>query len=154
MDFFGLHFIGAYKDSTSSLYGYDLNKMYGLTDEVGIFYLGFNMDLFIGGTFPRTNLLWGFGCSWNFLFPAYSSTYDVKNFSEKFAFYAVPSIILGYDVFIPDSNIKITPQLRTGFTCNPFIPNDIIETTKTNETEYYPLESYSGIYLELSVAVS
>jgi len=59
---------------------------------------------------------------------------------------------LAYDIFIPNTKFKITPQIRTGITCNPLIPNDLVggmdqyDLTKT--------EMYSGFYVDISVAFS
>lgn len=120
----------------------------------GAFYAGFDMDLYVGGTFPKTDLLWGFGSMFYFTFPGYSPLISVDKFdsTERFAFYAAPFISLAYDIFIPNTKFKITPQIRTGITCNPLIPNDLVggmdqyDLTKT--------EMYSGFYVDISVAFS
>jgi len=154
LDFAGVSFIGGYKDpNEGNMYNYEKNKLYEFDKHGGAFYVGLNWDLFFGGTFPKTNLLWGFGCSWNFLFPAYAPQLKVADFKEKYAFYAVPSIILGYDFFIPKTNYKITPQLRAGFTCMPFIPDDLIKSS-INDSDFYPIANFSGLYVELSAAFS
>ncbi len=120
----------------------------------GAFYTGFDFDLFVGGTFPKTDLLWGFGAIFHFTFPAYAPNIAVENFksNERFAFYAAPSLLLGYDIFIPHTNFKITPQLRVGLTCLPLIPDDLI-----GDMDNYKLDKtdmYSGLYIDLSLAFS
>ncbi len=118
----------------------------------GIFYTGFDMDFYIGGTFPKTDLLWGIGSMFYFTFPVYCPTMAISDFSshEKFAFYAAPSLLLGYDIFIPDSKFKITPQLRTGITCYPLLPDDFFK----DNNSYNTTEMYSGFYIDISVAFS
>jgi len=120
----------------------------------GAFYTGFDMDLCVGGSFPKTNLLWGFGCMFYFTFPGYSPLIPVYKFdpTERFAFYAAPFISLAYDIFIPDTGFKITPQIRTGITCNPLIPNDLVGGM--NQYDLAKTEMYSGFYVDISVAFS
>ena len=118
----------------------------------GIFYTGLDMDIYIGGSFPKTDLLWGIGSMFYFMFPAHSPEIAVSDFAanEKFAFYAAPSILLAYDIFIPNTKFKITPQLRTGITCNPIIPDNFFADGK----DYNTNELYSGFYIDISVAFS
>jgi len=120
----------------------------------GAFYTGFDFDLFVGGTFPKTDLLWGFGSIFHFTFPAYSPVIGVENFKsgERFAFYAAPSLLLGYDIFIPYNNFKITPQIRVGLTCLPLIPDDLIGDM--NNYNLDKTDMYSGLYIDFSVAFS
>ncbi|MBN2546638.1 MAG: hypothetical protein JXB50_12630 [Spirochaetes bacterium] len=158
----GLNFIGAYNvaatkyttDSDAET-GNAPGVMYALYDD-GALYTGLSMDTFIGGTFPLTDLNWGFGCIFNFMFPVYSPANSVTNFTEKFHFYAVPSILLAYDIFLPNNNFKITPQLRAGFTCLPMIPNDLLnDTVNTKDNNSYVQSLYfSGFYADISVAFS
>lgn len=144
--FSGISFAGAYNDNGANI------SMYALNINGGAFFTGVGWDFYFGGTFPKTDLIWGFGCTWNFLFPTYSPKYNVANFFEKWHFYAVPSIILGYDIHIPDTKFKITPQLKAGFTCNPLIPDDLIRDMATVGGEYIQTDLYSGAYFEASVA--
>ncbi|OHD05783.1 MAG: hypothetical protein A2086_09380 [Spirochaetes bacterium GWD1_27_9] len=138
-------------------YNYDPNKALS-NDQLksvnlngGLLYTGFDLDLFIGGSFPKTDLLWGLGSMFYFMFPSYGQNYNVSSFSERFNFYAAPALLIAYDIFIPNTNLKITPQLRTGFTCLPLIPNDMMK----NETDgYKQKEMYSGFYIDLSVSFS
>jgi hypothetical protein len=151
--FSGLSFIGGYKqnDIAHTFYQYNMNG--------GAFYLGLGWDIFIGGTFPKTDLVWGFGCLFNFLFPSYSPTIAVSSFTQKYAFYAVPCIMLGYDIFIPNTKFKLTPQMRVGFTCNPLIPYDLLATRDYRDMYvvggiYKPTAQYSGLYIDMSLAFS
>ena len=118
----------------------------------GIFYTGLDMDIYIGGSFPKTDLLWGIGSLFYFMFPTYSPEIPVSDFAahEKFAFYAAPSLLLAYDIFIPNTKFKITPQLRTGITCYPLLPDDFFADGKSYNTN----EMYSGFYIDISVAFS
>ncbi len=117
-----------------------------------IFYTGLDMDIYIGGSFPKTDLLWGVGSLFYFMFPSYSPEIPVADFAshEKFAFYATPSLLLAYDIFIPHTKFKITPQLRTGITCYPLLPDDFFADGK----DYNTNEMYSGFYIDISVAFS
>ena len=49
---------------------------------------------------------------------------------------------------------KITPQIRAGFTCNPFIPDDLIRDTVTINGKFARTHAYSGFYGDFSVAFS
>lgn len=160
LDFAGLSFLGGYKDASSKLYDYSLNTLYDLqakddNNKDGAFYIGTTIELYMGGTFPRTDLVWGIGSGFSFYFPAYAVTKSAVTFNEKFKFFATPSLLLAYDFFIPETKLKITPQLIAGFTCNPLIPNDLVDiNNKYVKTEYYTLTPYSGAFFELSVLFS
>ncbi|HOV13086.1 MAG TPA: hypothetical protein PK771_02280 [Spirochaetota bacterium] len=125
-------------------------------------YMGFGIDAYIGGTFPMTDLFWGIGSGFNFLFPtnpdAYKNKiYNLTGYYIPMNFYATPSLLLGYDIFIPNTNFKITPQLRTGFTCLPLIPKDLMSDSSLKDSggkEFKTKELYSGFYIDLSVAFS
>lgn len=147
--FSGISYAGAYNDNVDNVTTY---SMYSLDINGGAFFTGVDWDFYFGGTFPRTDLIWGIGCMWNFLFPSYSPKYDVTDFYEKWHFYAVPSIFLGYDIRIPNTKFKITPQLKAGFTCNPLIPDDLISDMATVGGDYVQADLYSGAYFEASVA--
>ncbi|MCG8572893.1 MAG: hypothetical protein MJB14_22400, partial [Spirochaetes bacterium] len=101
-------------------------KNLGLAGDIN--YLGFDMDLFFGGTFPKTDLIWSFGAIFNFVFPVYSENVPISSLKsyERFRFFATPCISIGYDIHIPNTNFKITPQIRTGITCLPVIPHSLI----------------------------
>lgn len=159
LDLAALSFIGGYKDGYSKIYDYALNTMYDIrkkdkNGESGALYLGVVFDLFMGGSFPKTDLLWGVGCGFNFYFPAYTRVISVNELEEKFGFFTTPSILLAYDFFIPDTKLKITPQLVTGFTCLPLIQNELIEIKTYHPAKYYTLTPYSGIFTELSINFS
>ena len=89
-------------------------------------------------------------------------TVGVDNFTDKFAFFTVPSLFLGYDIFIPDTEIKITPILKVGLTTNPFIPRALVTDSDKYEKIDVRVENdfddlknmYSGLFFELSVAVA
>lgn len=130
----------------------DLRFHWAQEENVGALnYTGFNLDLFFGGTFPKTDLLWGIGSYFFFTFPIYSSRMDVTWFSdyEKFAFFAAPCITLGYDIFVPNSPFKITPQIAGGITCNPVMPDDVIDDIGEKFESKSP---YSGFFFSASVA--
>lgn len=153
MLFSGLSFMGGYKEQepNAQFYKYD--------DNGKAFYMGFDWDIYVGGTFPKTDLIWGFGSMFVFLFPTYSPNIPVSSFYEKYSFYAVPSILLAYDIFIPNTKFKITPQLKLGFTANPMIPDDLlgVEGTRDMDTvggNYVRDYLYSGLYIDISVAFS
>jgi hypothetical protein len=148
MVFSGVSFIGAYEDDETDHGIYELNK------NGGAFFFGIDWDLFFGGTFPKTDFIWGFGCIWTFLFPVYSPKYDVNTFFEPWHFYATPTILFGYDLKIPNSNFKLTPQIKVGITCNPLIPDDLIRDMITVGGKYFQAEQYSGLYIDLSLAFS
>lgn len=130
--------------------------------EGGAFYMGLDWDIFIGGSIPKTDLIWGFGCIFTFLFPTYAPAHNVQTFREYYLFYAAPTILFGYDIFIPMTDFKITPQMRVGFTCNPLIPDDLLQDTtltggKFESPSYGGTDGagmYSGLYIDLSVAFS
>lgn len=125
-------------------------------------YVGFGIDAFIGGSFPMTDLIWGLGSAFNFLFPTNPNSYknSVYSLTGTFIpmnFYAAPSLLIGYDIFIPNTNFKITPQMRTGFTCLPLIPKDLMSdySLRDNGGNLYKVkEYYSGFYIDFSVAFS
>lgn len=126
-------------------------------------YAGFGFDVYIGGTFPKTDIIWGIGSGFNFLFPTNSDVYKNKNWFKNYyyegftPFYASPSLLIGYDITIPNTNYKITPQLRTGITCLPLIPKDIMTDSSRKDSagnDFKTRESYSGFYIDLSVAFS
>ncbi len=144
--FSGISYAGAYDDQSANF------TMYALDIDGGALFVGIDWDFYIGGTFPKTDLIWGLGCMWNFLFPSYSPNNEVSGFFEKWHFYAVPSIFLGYDIHIPNTKFKITPQLKVGFTCNPLIPDDLIGDMATVGGDYKQTELYSGPYFDFSVA--
>ncbi len=144
--FAGLSYVGAYANDNK----FNVS-MYPLNINGGAFFTGVDWDLFVGGTFPKTNLIWGFGCIWTFLFPSYSPKYNVIDLYQKFYFYATPAVLFGYDIIIPKSNFKITPQIRAGFTCNPVIPHELIRELRYN---YSVQEKYSGFYVDFSLAFS
>ncbi len=141
--------------STSTMNGVNLNG--------GAFYTGFNLDFIFGGSFPKTDLIWGLGVVLNFTFPSYSGISLRPNYiHEEFAFFAEPFISIGYDFNIPDTKMKITPQLRTGFTCVPLIPDFLLsDMNKNGSVNYYSTEysanefgQYSGLFVEVSVAIT
>ena len=146
----GISYTGAYLDRKSDDPKHNLNELYSLNINGGLFLTGIDWDFYFGGTIPKTDLIWGFGCIWTFLFPAYSPKYDVNTFFEKWHFYAV----FGYDIHIPNTNFKITPQVRAGFTCNPLIADDIIGDMSTVGGDYEQIDQYSGPYFDFSVAFS
>jgi hypothetical protein len=149
MLFSGPTYIGYYNENTSNGSLYQAN-MHG-----SAFFMGMDMDFFFGGTFPKTDLLWGFGSIFNFMFPVYSPY--TTSFNTKFYFYATPSILLGYDIAIPDTKFKITPQIRAGITCVPVMPSEIISETAGYEQGYGHVLTtgfYSGFYIDFSVAFS
>ncbi len=125
-------------------------------------YIGFGFDAFIGGSFPLTDIIWGLGSSFNFLFPtnpqAYkNNTYSMTGTYIPMNFYAAPALLIGYDIFIPNTNFKITPQLRTGFTCLPLIPKDLMSDDSLKDPlgkEFKTKELYSGFYIDFSVSFS
>jgi len=118
-----------------------------------LFYMGFSMDIFIGGTFPKTDLFWGIGAIFNFMFPVGSSSFSVSSWNnyDKFAFYVTPALSIGYDIFIPYTSFKITPQIRTGITCMPILPRAMLGDAASG---YYMKELYSGFFVDMSVAFS
>ena len=120
----------------------------------GAFYSGFDLDLFFGGTFPMMDLFWGIGSVFYFTFAGYAPKVGIDNFNvnERFAFYAAPALILGYDIFLPNTNYKITPQIRTGITCIPLIPDDLVGGMDKYNSD--KTEMYSGFYVDISVAFS
>jgi len=137
----------------------------------GASYIGTGIDFILGGTFPKTDLIWGIGSGFNFIFPLYSSYKSTLNFNQKFVFYATPSIMIGYDFFVPNTKFKITPQLRTGITCVPFYNDyysssgdqsfimsmasrDTINDDFFNKVSNKYSQTNSGIYIDLSVAFS
>jgi hypothetical protein len=146
--FSGFSYAGAY-DVVNVDHG-----MASLNINGGAFYSGLDWDFFVGGTFPRTDLIWGFGCIWNFMFPSYSPVYNVNSFVENYQFYAVPAVLLGYDIIIPKTKFKITPQIRAGFTCNSVTPGDLIRDMGTHGGSYIKHVMYSGPYIDFSVAFS
>ncbi len=133
----------------------------------GVLYTGVNLDFTLGGSFPKTNLLWGFGVVLNFTFPVFAPNFNLTRImsdypANQYSFFAEPFIMIGYDILIPDTDIKITPQLRTGITTNPlvsdFLLGDMLKNTTTN---YYTRDyetnnpgQYSGFFIELSVSIS
>lgn len=149
--FSGISFIGAYNDQSDNVRMYSLYTINSNSNR-GLFLTGLDWDFYIGGTFPKTDLIWGLGCMWVFLFPVYSPEYDTANFIEKWHFYAVPSLLIGYDFRIKNTKFKITPQLKAGFTCNPLIPDDLLRDMATVGGDYKQTELYSGAYFECSVA--
>lgn len=155
--FSGIHTVASYDDGVFpvTMKQHDING--------GAFYVGTDWDIYLGGTLPKTDFIWGFGCMFTFLFPAYSPHANVLDFFQKYAFYATPSIIFGYDYFIPNTNFKITPQARIGFTCSSVIPYDLLDDVTLGNTQkaYIPAgytegepEMYSGLYIDISVAFS
>ena len=158
--FSGINYAGQYDNSGEYVaqgvfVGESTNHaMYPLDINGGAFYTGLDWDLFFGGTFPRTDLIWGFGCIFTFLFPVYSPKYNTASFIETWNFYAAPAILLGYDIFIPNTKFKITPQIRAGFTCNPIIPGDLIRDTSTTGGNWENFIKLSGPYIDFSVAFS
>jgi len=146
------------------------HSMHQLNINDGLFLTGLDLDLFFGGSFPRTDLIWGFGCIFDFLFPTYSPKYDIPTyFLERSFFYAVPAVLLGYDINIPNTKFKITPQIRVGFTCNPVIPGDLLKENNPNNDmsidymdangnmlkrygTYEKFISLSGPYIDFSIA--
>jgi hypothetical protein len=132
------------------------HTMFQINTNGGAMFTGIDWDFFLGGSFPKTDLLWGFGCIYNFLFPSYSPKYNVSNFNQKWYFYAVPAIMLGYDITIPKTNFKITPQIRAGFTCNPVIPRELYANNNSNEfstyNNRYAQTLQSGPYFDFSIA--
>ncbi len=118
----------------------------------GAFYMGLSNDFYIGGTLPKTNFIWGLGTKFFFVYPVYTGgvTFDRD---EQFAFFAAPSLLLGYDIMIPNTYYKITPGLKVGFTCDPLIPNAYFPDM--GKYDGSAAENwYSGLYVELSVSVS
>jgi hypothetical protein len=97
--FAGPSYYGIYNDQTNS-------PMEAINLNGGLFSMGFGIDLYLGGTFPKTDLIWGFGSGFNFMFPVSGSNYNVSSFVERFHFYATPSVLIGYDFLYP------TPILR------------------------------------------
>lgn len=155
--FSGISYAGAYSDYDPNDADHKFNKDHNMTSlniNGGAFYSGLDWDFFVGGTFPKTDLLWGFGCIWNMLFPAYSPIYNVNSFVENYQFYAVPAVLIGYDIVIPKTKLKITPQIRAGFTCNPIIPADLIRDMSIHGGSYIKHVMYSGPYIDFSVAFS
>ncbi len=147
--FSGINFAGAYNDNDKNVTSY---AMYSLDTHGGALFTGVDWDFYFGGTFPRTDLIWGIGSMWVFLFPAYSPGKDVGSFYEKWHFYAVPSVFLGYDFIIPNTKFKITPLIKAGFTCNPLVPDDVLEDMATVGGDYKQVALYSGAYFEASIA--
>ncbi len=140
-------------------FNYDANQVINdepMTDidiKDSVFYMGLSMDIFIGGTFPKTDLFWGLGAIFNFMFPTGSTSFNIMSWDsyDRFAFYVTPALVLGYDIFIPYTNFKITPQIRAGFTCMPIIPRGMLGGAADG---YYMKELYSGFYVDVSVAFS
>jgi|GEM_PF-1285961 len=145
--FSGISYAAAYEDDEGYPYTSELNI------NGGCFYTGIAWDIFIGGTFPKTNLIWGFGAIWTFLFPVYSPNIPVSSFNERWHFYATPTFLLGYDIFIANRRFKLTPQMRVGFTCNPLIPHDVVDM-EGPDNKYFPAEMYSGLYVDFSISFS
>ncbi|HBD96421.1 MAG: hypothetical protein A2015_03220 [Spirochaetes bacterium GWF1_31_7] len=143
--FLGLNYMGATKDDI--LYN---NPMTNFDIGNGAMYTGFDFDVFAGGTFPKLDLKWGFGSNFYFMFPNYSNI--LMRESEQFAFFATPSIFIAYDIFIPNSTIKITPMLKTGITTVPLIPDDF--QADIDKFSILPENWYSGLYIDLSVSIS
>jgi hypothetical protein len=147
--FSGIHFAGAYNDRVNNVDSY---AMYELNTNGGALFTGVDWDFYFGGTFPKTDILWGIGCMWYFLFPSYSPKYNVAGFVEKWHFYAVPSVFFGYDFIIPNTKFKITPHIKGGFTCNPLIPDDLIRDMHAVGGDYVQVNIYSGAYFEAGVS--
>jgi hypothetical protein len=121
-------------------------SMYPVNLHGGVFFTGLDMDIYFGGTFPKTDLLWGFGAIFNFDFPSYSPYKSVDSFNNKYYFYAVPSILLGYDIMIPDTMFKVTPMIRAGITCLPITTTDVINEELSGYKKGYNISTYSGYY--------
>ena len=88
--FLGLNYMGHTND------GMTWSKMHDIElKEGGAFYSGFKLDLYFTGTFPRTDLKWGFGFDANFMFQSYASV--VKPNDDEI-FYSVSSVSIRHSV--------------------------------------------------------
>lgn len=111
----------------------------------GAFYYGLNLDSFFGGTFPKTDLFWGIGSIFYFTFPVYNA--------KELGIYAVPSLLIGYDIEIGD--FRISPQSRFGITTIPLIPDSLVDDSNEYVSSTTTPENwYSGFYADFSVAFS
>lgn len=143
--FLGLNYLGHIPDTLT------YNPMKTVSIKGGASSVGVDFDFFLGGTFPRTDLKWGVGSNFYFMFSSYSSV--ALSESEKFSFFTTPSVFIAYDFFIKNTELKITPMLKTGITCVPMIPYDYFDNM--NHYEASAAENwYSGIFVELSVSVA
>lgn len=151
--FLGLNYMGHTDDGMAWSEMHDIDLEAG-----GAFYSGFKLDLYFCGTFPRTDLKWGFGFDANFMFQSYASVvkpYDDEIFSPFFT----PSVLLAYDILLKKTATviyKLTPMLKVGLTCYPMVP-DYFMTNMSNYgylKESSPENWYSGFYIELSVSTS
>ena len=151
LTFGGPSYIGYFNHNPKEIVNKDPMKDIDIKNSV--FYLGISLDYFVGGTFPKTDLFWGLGVIFNFMFPAGSTSFFISSWDsyDRFAFHVTPALAIGYDIFIPYTPFKITPQLRTGFTCMPIIPRGMSGDAVDG---YYMKELYSGFFMDLSVAFS
>lgn len=146
--FVGLNYMAETKDTL----------LYNSINEIklrggGSLYIGLKLDLYVGGTFPLTDLKWGFGSDFYLTFHTYSET-AVQN-SEIFAPFFTPSLLLAYDIFLnaARTKYKITPMLKVGLTCYPLIPNRFLSDLHLYN-EVTAENWYSGLYVEFSVSAS
>ena len=115
-------------------------------------------DLYFTGTFPRTDLKWGFGFDANFMFQSYASVVK-PNDDEIFSPFFTPSVLLAYDILLKKTATviyKLTPMLKVGITCYPMVPDYFMENMSNYNylNESSPENWYSGFYIELSVSTS
>lgn len=114
-----------------------------------------SLSLYLNGTVPRTDVLWGLGSLFFFVFPNYVDGKIYDQINERFYFFAVPNIMIGYEILFENGQ-KISPQLRLGVNLNPYFSKDvrgnIIDSQNViagdGESHYYKM---AGFYIDLSI---